>query len=441
MAVSSVSSRRRRPNGPVGFAVYDPLYGAIEVPTWLRPVVLSTEMQRLRDIRLINTSSPYFAGLSDTRRFTHSVGVLHLGLAAMPRLRQSFSDRELRALLVACLVHDVGTPPFAHVFEYLLKVNFGWTHEAMLRRILTGQFDRNPFYEQIYYDASRTLYRALAKIGVDGCEVADLVEGRGVLSKFIAGVLDLDNLDNVYRMSVMLGQSDRPAEAVQLASSIDVVDGTLSIDRDAAELVSRWVQNRRTAYEVLALDESSLSGQAMLTDCLEQSIASGAIGPADWMLTDELLLRNFGTDIHDADHDVRAIIKRFALGDYYQPVLIGRYFGEGGFKLDLRQPDVRRQMVADLKHALGRPCSVYVLYDRGTFEKSVTLMVDREITTFSHQSQSTIVGVFTPSRAAATRRQRFAAREVLETYGLRWSDVFTSVRHGDDQGDQLELAL
>src|SRR5438874_12075800 len=106
----------------------DQLYGAITIPEWLHPVVQSPELQRLREVRLINIASPSCSALSDARRFTHTLGVLNLAARLENRLFSFGSQMERRAFLVAALLHDIGTPAFGHLFEYQLAAIKGWNH-------------------------------------------------------------------------------------------------------------------------------------------------------------------------------------------------------------------------------------------------------------------------------------------------------------------------
>ena len=73
----------------------DTLYGATDLPEWTTRLLLTPEVQRLRGIRLINSSSPSLAALSDARRYTHTLGVIRLALHCLPFQGVSVDDQRL----------------------------------------------------------------------------------------------------------------------------------------------------------------------------------------------------------------------------------------------------------------------------------------------------------------------------------------------------------
>ena len=58
--------------------VHDLLYGCIQIPSVLDRLVAVPEVRRLSQIRLLNCLSPSLSSLGEVRRFSHTLGVLHL---------------------------------------------------------------------------------------------------------------------------------------------------------------------------------------------------------------------------------------------------------------------------------------------------------------------------------------------------------------------------
>ena len=395
--------------------VADPLYGGTHVPAWLGDVILTPEVQRLRGIRLINTSSPTLAALSDARRYTHTLGVLHLALRIQDRLTQ-ISDGLRRALLASVIAHDLATPPFGHVFEYLLKATTGWSHEQVVSSLLEGTYRPEGIYSQILPGRQLALRSTLETHSVDPNLVALMVRGDTELGVLVAGSIDLDNLDNVFRMAHLLGLPGCDLTAGRrLVDGLNVNGDGLVVDPTVLPLLDVWSATRRAVYSVLAFDETNLQGQAMLTDCLTTAMEAGLIGVEHWYWTDEWLLYRL-----QRFDETKRLTQRFFAGDLYETIFIGWYDVAKG-ALDLRLPAERSRLRDALQSQLSCPCSPYVFYDNGTFSKSLAVNIAGsdavwpDVPTIS--SRSTIVGVFTPHRSAPAHAVR-AITQVLDEFGL-----------------------
>src|SRR5260370_13209403 len=146
--------------------VADPLHGPFAIPQRFEGLLRAPEVQRLREVRLLNTTTPSLAGLSDVRRFTHTLAVTHLALRAAKRLEWRYSQQDLDALVVAAILHDVGSPAFAHLFEYLLNSKYNFTREQMLNSIISGDYTRTNLFHQVYYGAPLAVRDCIKELGV-----------------------------------------------------------------------------------------------------------------------------------------------------------------------------------------------------------------------------------------------------------------------------------
>ncbi len=113
--------------------IKDPVHGYIELPDPLiERIVDHPAFQRLRYIRQLSATNLVYPGANHTR-FEHSLGVYHLGRTVFENLRSepyfvhdtpdAALDEIQQTLACACLLHDVGHPPFSHISESFLDVD------------------------------------------------------------------------------------------------------------------------------------------------------------------------------------------------------------------------------------------------------------------------------------------------------------------------------
>ncbi len=105
----------------------DSVHGYINVPEYyIKNIIDTNYFQRLRNIDQTGMRVLYPSAKHD--RFSHSLGVFHLGQKAMEALRKGgyFIDNFNRyevLFLTACLLHDIGHTPFSHSLEELILNN------------------------------------------------------------------------------------------------------------------------------------------------------------------------------------------------------------------------------------------------------------------------------------------------------------------------------
>src|SRR5579863_4411113 len=118
-ACSNAISCSKKLLGPM--KIFDPLYGEVQLSAVQTVIARSPEFRRLSHIRLLNSASPTLATLGELRRYSHTLGVAALNLEWRQKNERFWKKEELDALEAAVLLHDIATPPFAHLFEYMLK--------------------------------------------------------------------------------------------------------------------------------------------------------------------------------------------------------------------------------------------------------------------------------------------------------------------------------
>lgn len=229
----------------------DILYGKIDIPDELVSFLTIPEFVRLRGVRLSNVDSIQFKDLNGPTRWDHAIGVLHL--ARICARAKQLNGAQTLHLLLAALLHDIATPPFAHTAEYVLS---DFDHESETGGLLASRMSEDVQPDAaLYLSETAQFHRACVrlsrdtKIAVDPDEVARMVVGEGELGYLIAGTLDLDNADNVTRATMFMGFRVDPELPERIARWLATRDGP-PLDLETLDVpdVQTWLGYRSAMY-------------------------------------------------------------------------------------------------------------------------------------------------------------------------------------------------
>ena len=198
--------------------IKDPVHGYIEVSEAELKIVDSYPVQRLRRIIQLPFVYLVYPGARHSR-FDHSLGCMHLAGEFARSL--GLDDYRREVLRVAGLLHDLGHPPYSHLFETLLE-EAGLTHEAMTARILRE---------------SGELAEAIEACGVSAEDVLDVLEGRAPESPIISGPIDADKLDFLMRDAYFTGAPYGIIDARRIILRSRLLDGRLAVNINAVGAV------------------------------------------------------------------------------------------------------------------------------------------------------------------------------------------------------------
>jgi HD superfamily phosphohydrolase len=420
---------RLLPTEPIAVIVHDPLYGRFEIPSFLDRLILAPEVRRLMEVRLLNAPTPSLPTLSEIRRFSHTLGVLHLALTN-PHI--GLRREELRALTAAILVHDAATPPFAHLLEYYLKDRAGWNHETALPDMLTGHHALENIAHQILPGEEMKFKRLCAASDIDFELVLQIVRKQHPASALLFGAIDFDNLDNVLRMAWALGLGFDRAPFLKIASELAVsVQGEPVLSIELTDAVRTWATVRRTVYEILVFDELTVASQAVLTKAMRLLFDSQQVPDINTSRRDGDLL-----DILTRSPKTKDLMLRYfseALPSQLLAIRVSGSLDELGFSsrdqaIDFLEHVAREQF--GVKYPFG-----YAFVDKAIFSKALEFVdpSSRKRWSFGHSSKSVILSCFAHETGKAVARirkpfQEAVLRSLGRTVGTHVDDARTSTR-------------
>lgn len=308
--------------------IYDSLYGPIYLPDHVWELITCPELQRLREIRLCNINSLCLPGGANINRFEHAIGTCYLAqqcIKEWPALNPIYKD-EQKNLIIAALFHDTASGPFGHSFEYLEEK---FNHEKGLKGLERGISDsgyewKRATFESVFFGLSNDLLKRVGQDDYD--EIGKIIEGKGRFGKLLNSTIDLDNIDNVYRLAYHIGIIKSTNTPLKLARSLWIEDGHLTIKKEAIPLIEDWHEVRKRLYKLLLLNPEEFSAKCMLTDAIELA-KNNFTHPLNWSDTDYTLINNLAhiKERKDLIHEkglssieeIQRIAQRLMTGELY----------------------------------------------------------------------------------------------------------------------------
>lgn len=282
--------------------IWDALYGKIEFSPLVYKCMLSPEVQRLREVRLCNINSLCITGSSNTNRFEHSVGTAYLAainIEAAVQKHLKLTKKQKETFIIAALLHDVANGPFGHSYEYIMEKK-GFIPEQGLGDVLgdvvstgIGAHKNSSPFETIFFGKLRALTSILNSSQKE--EVSQIIAGCHPLSKLISDSIDLDNIDNVFRMAYHMGLDFRKEAPIKLAESMFIENGSVVFLQEAKTYLEEWYLVRQRVYKFLLLNPQEFAGKYMLTEAMDilfECISQGKAEGRDikWNYTDYQLM-------------------------------------------------------------------------------------------------------------------------------------------------------
>jgi uncharacterized protein len=409
----------------------DPIYGHVRLNEALATLVMKPLVQRLRHVRLSNIDSVDIPSIANLSRFEHVLGVAHL--AGQLGLRSKLSRDELLVLDASALLHDWAITSFGHLIEEALQyVGTGFNHEQRLSQVILENAEILGADLQIFAGREAGL-RAWARslVGQDEQklvrEIMDHIDGKGRVGRVIAGDIDIDNIDNVFRMAFHMGLAVDKEIPVRLAKSIiDVEQNTREpiFRTSSSGDIQAWRDIRRQVYDRLMLAERDFVGKVMILSAAVKAFQAKELQLEDWKIVDHSFIARMA---ESPTKDVRDTVQRWLAGELW--VSTPLYWIQG---LRPNYPDLLK-FSERLSGETERYCFAYGIKDKR--ERVISAHFDdgrRE--TYGENSQQWLFGVGSSlKKAFSTREVRLLLDAACEDFGGRVIGLAGGLEGKDEQ--------
>src|SRR5689334_7246252 len=234
--------------------ITDPVHRYISFSEVEKQVIDTGVFQRLRRIRQLAGAHLVYPSAQHTR-FEHSLGTMHVaGYAGETLIAKGYLDNEdkVQKLRLAALLHDIGHGPFSHLFEEVLELRRGSSHEDVGKQIISKS----------------EISDILKKHGYNPCDICELSFGESKIKFFneiIAGGLSADLMDYLSRDGLFTGVEYGKIDYHRLISSFEVVsNGHLAINRSALYSFESMLISRYEMFKAVYFHKTVRSAEVML---------------------------------------------------------------------------------------------------------------------------------------------------------------------------------
>ena len=265
--------------------ITDPVHRYISFSEVEKEVIDTGVFQRLRRIRQLAGAHLVYPSAQHSR-FEHSLGTMHVaGHAGETLVAKGYLDDEedkVQKLRLAALLHDIGHGPFSHLFEEVLELRHGTSHEDVGKRFISKS----------------EISDILKKHGYNPSDICKLSFGESkikFLNEIIAGGLSADLMDYLSRDGLFTGVEYGKIDHHRLISSFEVVsNGHLAIDRSALYSFESMLISRYEMFKAVYFHKTVRSAEVMLLNSM--ALADEHLNLTDTSmnnylnLTDEVIL-------------------------------------------------------------------------------------------------------------------------------------------------------
>ena len=234
--------------------------------------------------------------------------------------------------------------------------------------------------------------------------IVDNISGRGKTGGVLVGEIDIDNIDNVFRMAFHMGLPCERALPERLARAavglIGEQNATPVFQLSAEADIVAWLETRRQVYERLMLAERDFAGKLMILYAIVRAYEGGEISQTDWKLTDQEFTARL---LNSSVKDTAETSKRWIAGELWECAPLKWMAGDRPVYSKLRS------FSADITRVMECPCFAYGIKDKRHRRLTISF-VDRSQREYGMKHKQWLLGVGT------SRRKSLSSSEIKSIF-------------------------
>ena len=245
----------------------DPVHNYVHVQHQvILDLINSKEVQRLRRIKQLGTSSFTFHG-AEHSRFSHSLGVYEISRRICDLFQRNFpvekvgsdgwDDRERLVTLCAALLHDVGHGPYSHTFEHIFHTD----HEAITVAIITSP------ETEVYQILNRVEEGFPEKVA----SVITKTYPNPQVVQMISSQIDADRMDYLLRDAYFTGTEYGTFDLTRILRVIRPYAGGIAFSMSGMHAVEDYIVSRYQMYVQVYFHASSRGIEVILAHLLNRA--------------------------------------------------------------------------------------------------------------------------------------------------------------------------
>ncbi len=245
----------------------DPVHNYVHVQhKVIHDLINSKEVQRLRRIKQLGTSSFTFHG-AEHSRFSHSLGVYEITRRICDIFLRNYSqekigaggwdDSERLVTLCAALLHDVGHGPYSHTFEHIFHTD----HEAITVAIITSPDT------EVYQILNRVEEGFPEKVA----SVITKTYPNPQVVQMISSQIDADRMDYLLRDAYFTGTKYGTFDLTRILRVIRPYEGGITFAMNGMHAVEDYVVSRYQMYVQIYFHPSSRGMEVVLEHLLNRA--------------------------------------------------------------------------------------------------------------------------------------------------------------------------